>query len=186
MSKFSVDLTGVGEEWPVVPEGTYNAKVVEMKQYTKADTGNTVWMVDLIIIQKGEWQDEKMRYFHTYVNSKPALAKRSLVRLLRGLGVIDDAQASGDPKTALTVAFSYGKKDEDDRTEVKAITINGKDIPVAGLRCNLVSKPRVATTGDNAGRTYSGVDSLEPFAPAKGSSAVANPVANDLWSSFPK
>lgn len=180
MSKgFSIDLTGVTDEWPVVPEGVYNGKITGASFYTKEDTGNTVFVFDLEITSAGEFQSERMRYFHTFITGKPAMSKRNLIRLLRALNLVSDVQTSGDPKQALKIEFVPGGTEENS-TIVKSIRINDKEHKIVGLRCNIVSSPRVINDGGRD-RTVSSVSALEPYEAVKKEQITA-----DLWNRFPK
>ena len=184
MTDFNINLTGVGDAWPVVPEGTFNAVVNSIGQYIKEDTKNIVWIVDLTITQRGDYQGEKVRYYHTYTVNKPSMAKRNMVRWLRALGTLDDTQTSGDPSIELKMELQYGKTDEQGVREVKAIVINGKQYDVTSLKCNAVSNPRMIVDDLGNERQVTSIQALEPYGPTM--AASTSKAKEDLWSSFPK
>ena len=149
----------------VIPPGRYQAKTEGWLYWEKQETGNIVLGID-VEFTEGEYKGESRRYFHV-ITQKDA-SKGYFFRLLTALGILQEGDRGDNGE--LNVGLEFGGTDDNGRTEVTAITVNGEQRDITkSIPCTAVVTNQ---TNDQSGEKQDWVNRLEqPEKKGKGKTA---------------
>lgn len=116
----------------VIRPGVYQAEVVDWKMYVKEETGNSIFQLEFEILG-GDYKNEKIRYWHNIGND--ARARGYLFSFYKNLGLVREGDRADDG--SLIVDATFGETDDDGKTIVTKLVVNGVERPVLGCKANL-------------------------------------------------
>jgi len=141
-----------------LPPAKYPVVTEQWWFYKKAESGNLVVSVGTKVTS-GKFAGETSRYFQTlrlgeggHIDAK---SMGFLLLMLRNLGIIRDGDRKGK-EGKLIAEFIYGETNDDGHIRIKAVSVNGEERPVEGLKATAV----VTVRDDD--KTKTGISRLDP------------------------
>jgi len=116
----------------VIRPGVYQANVIDWKMYVKEETGNSIYQLEFEFLG-GDYKGEKIRYWHNI--GKDARSRGYLFNFYKNLGLVRDGDRAEDGN--LIVDAVYGEVDEDGKTAINKLIVNGVERPTIGCKANL-------------------------------------------------